>query len=312
MKILFTGGSSFTGYWFVKQLASAGHDISALFRLPLDQYPDDLRRERVASLVHVCQPIYGASFGDDAFLRVIKEVKFDLFCHHAADVTNYKSHDFDVVAAVKNNTYRLPLVLDALEGSGCSKIILTGSVFENDEGTGSDRLEAFSPYGLSKGITWQVVRYYAQLRKMALGKFVVPNPFGPYEEPRFTHYLIRNWFAGEIPSVNTPSYVRDNIHVSLLANVYANFAETLAAGVSRVNPSGYKESQGSFAMRLAREMKSRFGLPCDLEMKPQTDFSEPLVRTNTDAIDMETTGWSENIAWDQLAEYYARLMRPGT
>ena len=32
MKILFTGASSFTGYWFAKQLASAGHEVFALFR----------------------------------------------------------------------------------------------------------------------------------------------------------------------------------------------------------------------------------------------------------------------------------------
>ena len=27
MKILFTGASSFTGYWFVKTLAEAGHEV---------------------------------------------------------------------------------------------------------------------------------------------------------------------------------------------------------------------------------------------------------------------------------------------
>ena len=32
MKILFTGGSSFTGYWFVRELAAAGHDVTAVFR----------------------------------------------------------------------------------------------------------------------------------------------------------------------------------------------------------------------------------------------------------------------------------------
>ena len=62
---------------------------------------------------------------------------------------------------------------------GCNKILLTGSVFENDEGAGSRDLRAFSPYGLSKGFTWQLFRYHAQIRSMTLGKFVIPNPFGP-------------------------------------------------------------------------------------------------------------------------------------
>ena len=94
--------------------------------------------------------------------KLIKESNWDLLCHHAADAANYKSPDFDVAAAVENNTRRLPLVLDLLKDTGCTKVVLTGSVFENDEGAGSGNLEAFSPYGLSKGLTWQMFRYYAQ------------------------------------------------------------------------------------------------------------------------------------------------------
>ena len=48
MKILFTGGSSFTGTWFIKELAAAGHDVTAIFRKPVEEYPDDVRRQRVA------------------------------------------------------------------------------------------------------------------------------------------------------------------------------------------------------------------------------------------------------------------------
>ena len=32
MKILFTGASSFTGYWFIRELAAAGHEVTAIFR----------------------------------------------------------------------------------------------------------------------------------------------------------------------------------------------------------------------------------------------------------------------------------------
>ena len=32
MKILFTGGSSFTGSWFIRELAAAGHQVTAVFR----------------------------------------------------------------------------------------------------------------------------------------------------------------------------------------------------------------------------------------------------------------------------------------
>ena len=99
-------------------------------------------------------------------------------------------------------------------------------------------------------------RYYCGRAGIGLGKFVIPNPFGPYEEPRFTAYLIKNWLAGATPDCSSPAYVRDNIHVSLLAKAYARFAkEVPAAGFTRINPSGYAESQGAFTLRLAQEMR---------------------------------------------------------
>jgi UDP-glucose 4-epimerase len=152
-------------------------------------------------------------------------------------------------------------------------------------------------------------RYYTQAKQMSLGKFVIPNPFGPLEEPRFTHYLVKNWFAGATPSVSTPSYVRDNIHVSLLAKAYARFALTLSEkpGIGRFNPSGYAESQGAFAQRFANEMRPRLGLDCRVELKNQTDFSEPRIRINTDS--PEVSDWNESAAWDEIAAYYKELMR---
>jgi UDP-glucose 4-epimerase len=307
MRILFTGGSSFTGYWLAKQLASAGHKVTVPFRHQLREYAAELRHNRVKALADVCHPIFGVSFGDERFLRLIQDDTWDLLCHHAAEADNYKSPDFNVNAAIENNTYRLPLVLDLLKNSGCTRVILTGTVFENDEGAGSRTLEAFSPYGLSKGLTWQLFRYYAQSKRIALGKFVIPNPFGPYEEPRFTHYLMKSWFAGETPSVNTPSYVRDNIHVSLLAKAYVHFSEAHADGISRINPSGYVETQGSFTHRLATEMRKRLNLKCDFVLKEQKEFSEPLIRINTDVTDGNNLNWNEEIAWDEFADYYARV-----
>ena len=308
MKIIFTGGSSFTGYWFIKELASAGHEVVAVFRRNRDEYSGDIQRKRIDGLEGICRHVFGLSFGDDRFLSLIQEGGWDLLCHHGAETANYKSANFDVIGAVSRNTHRLSTVLKSLTTGGCRKIILTGSVFENDEGAGSKDLRAFSPYGLSKALTWQLFRYHAELRQMTLGKFVIPNPFGPYEEPRYTHYLMKNWFAKTTAVVNTPSYIRDNIHVSFLARIYAHFAAKLPNGVSRANPTGYVESQGAFTQRVANEMRRRLKLPCEFELRTQTDFSEPYVRINTDHFNSKTLNWSDITAWDGLADYYLRLM----
>ncbi len=308
MKILFTGASSFTGFWFVRELAAAGCDVTAVFRTKPDDYPDEARRARAKLLVEACRPVLGCSFGDDAFLSLVREGGFDLLCHHAADVTNYKSPDFDAVGAVSNNTRNLPAVLAALGAGGGRRVVLTGSAFEGGEGAGSQGSPDFSPYGFSKRLTAEVFRFYCERDGLSLGKFVVPNPFGPYEEPRYTAYLIKNWLDGKTPSCSNPLYVRDNIHVSLLAKAYARFASDLpeSPGFLKINPMGYAESQGAFTIRLANELRPRLNLPCEVELKKQTAFPEPRVRINTDVLDVDALGWDESAAWDELAEYYLR------
>ncbi len=317
MKILFTGGSSFTGCWFVRELARAGHEVVAIFRQSQESYPDPLRRERVAQVLEHASGIFDCSFGDPAFMELVHGNSWDLLCHHAADVTDYKSEHFDVGAALAGNTRNLAAVMQALsqQNGTTPATLLTGSVFENDEGAGSAGLPAFSPYGLSKSLTFQVFRYHAQRAGLSLGKFVIPNPFGPLEEPRFTAYLMKNWFAGKTPAVNTPAYVRDNIHVSLLALAYRNFAERMAAqpdldqANQRLNPSGYVETQGDFAQRFATAMRARLGLACELELKTQTEFTEPRERFNTDTLDAATLGWDESTAWDEVASYYEATLQ---
>lgn len=313
MNVLFTGGSSFTGSWFARELASAGHRVTAVFRRETAAYAEDVRRRRVAWAIEVCRPVHGVSFGDERFLSLVRSERFDLLAHHAADVTNFRSPDFDPFAALQGNARGLPQVLGALADGGCRRVLLTGSVFEGGEGAGSQGLPDFSPYGLSKALTSQVFRYYCGRAGMALGKFVIPGPFGPYEDPRYTAYLMTSWFKGQTPSCNNPSYVRDNIHVSLLAKVYRKFAQDLSdsPGFYKIAPSGYPESQGAFTLRLAAEMRPRLRLPCPVELKRQVDFPEPRVRINTDVPDVQALGWDESAAWDEMARYYAELFRGG-
>jgi nucleoside-diphosphate-sugar epimerase len=310
VRILFTGASSFTGFWFVRELAAAGHDVTATFRTRPDEYGPGVRALRVALATKICRAVHGVTFGDERFLAVAREGVWDLLAHHAADVTNYKSMDFDVPSALQRNTHNLSAVLDALRAGGCRKVLLTGSVFEGGEGAGSQGLPHFSPYGLSKALTAETFRYHCQRAGLTLGKFVIPNPFGPYEEPRYTAYLMKAWLSGATPACASPSYVRDNIHVSLLAKVYVRFAQDLpsSGALMRVSPSGYAESQGAFTRRLAEEMRGRLKLPCLFELKTQTEFPEPQVRINIDVPDGRALGWDEAEAWDDMARYYRRAM----
>ncbi|MGX2040495.1 NAD-dependent epimerase/dehydratase family protein [Methylocaldum sp. MU1018] len=306
MKVLLTGGSSFTGYWFAKALSEAGHHVVAPLRGGLDSYAQGARSERVRRLQAIAETVGDCVFGGTRFKDLVRTGGYDLLCHHAARVGDYRSPDFDIAGALAENTENLHATLATLAEGGLKGVVLTGSVFEQDEGVGNAPLLAFSPYGLSKTLTAAVVRHRCHEIGLSFHKFVIPNPFGPLEEPRFCAYLMRTWKTGEIARVNTPDYVRDNIHVALLAKAYVRYASEVSAGTAKakLNPSGYVETQGAFAKRFAAEMRPRLGLECALEMAMQTDFSEPLMRVNMDSAARYVEEWDEQKAWAMVAEAY--------
>jgi nucleoside-diphosphate-sugar epimerase len=308
MNILFTGSSSFTGFWFVRTLRAAGHDLVCPLSGPVARY-SGVRKRRFELLQGLCSALPDSPFGSKAFLDIITRAgPFDLLCHHGADVRNHRSPDFDPIAALRSNTLGLPSVLEQLRITGCRGVVLTGTIFEPDEGVGSRPLRAFSLYGLSKALTHHLFRFHCEQQKLPLGKFVIPNPFGAFEEERFTAYLCQTWREGKTPAVKTPEYVRDNIPVDLLAGAYRHFCEETALGHSpclKLNPSGYKETQREFATRVAREVGARTGWKCTLDVQRQTDFSEPMVRVNSQSASALVPDWNEAAFWDGLAGYYS-------
>ncbi|MES1246409.1 MAG: NAD(P)-dependent oxidoreductase [Actinomycetota bacterium] len=263
-RILITGASSFTGSWFARALAEAGHDVTATFR---SRDYDGLRGERVRLVCEVATPLWETALGDVTG-------DWDVVCAHGAEAADYRSASFDADAAVAENTR-------GLGSLSAGRTVVTASVFEQGVQT---------PYAESKR------RTTAAFRAAGAAVFVIPNPFGPWEEPRFTSYLARTWLEGGVAAVNTPDYVRDNIHVRALADAYVAFATGDAAHAA---PSQYREPQGAFAQRFARELEPRLGVPCRVELHEQTDFSEPLELVNTDPV-----GGPE--PWDELAAWYLR------
>lgn len=307
LRILFTGASSFTGMWFADALARRGNAVLAIGREEEPTY-SGLRAERLSRVAERCRTLWNAPFGSRRFLDIItSEGPFDVLCHHGAETAGYRSREFDWMAATEANTQSLQTVFQTLRTAGCSRIVLTGSIFEAGEGAGTLPLQPFNAYGLSKTLTSEIFAFFVEREGFALGKFTIPNPFGPYEEPRFTHYLIRTWRERKTPVVGSPRYVRDNIHVSLLAEYYHEFVHALpATGTQRVNPSGYAETQSAFAARFAREMAGRLKLATPLEVARHDAFDEPAIRINTDVWPSSELNWDEAAAWDELATYYAK------
>jgi len=271
---------------------------------------EGVRGERFKELRKVCSIEPNVSFGSDSFLEILKAAKFEVICHHAAEMKNYRSPDFDHLAATASNTSNLRRILDIFQRGGGRGITLTGSVFESNEGLGDPG--AFNPYALSKTMTYEIFRYFCEQRGLKLGKFVIANPFGPYEEERFTHYLVERWASGQTPHVKLPEYLRDNAHVSLLSLCYCKFVGSLPSQykmVTKLNPSGYVCKQGEFARKYAKEFSKRAGRDLEVILDHQTDFSEPMRRYNADSAVDYVSEWEESKAWDECFEYYREKLR---
>ena len=54
---------------------------------------------------------------------------------------------------------------------------------------------------------------------------------------------------------------------------------------------------------------SRLGVACPVTLLQQEDFTEPMVRINTDRIDGAGLDWSETSAWDAEAEFYRQAAK---
>ncbi|NDV63046.1 NAD(P)-dependent oxidoreductase [Puniceicoccales bacterium CK1056] len=307
MKIFFTGASSFTGFWFAKTLAEAGHEVTGTFtRAGLGEYKD-LYHTRTELLLPLIKPVWNCRMGSEEMLEALGAQDYDLLCLHGAVVGNHKAPDFPVMDAVQQNTLNLDEVLKVAKRAGVKSVIHTSSYFEADTGKGTKPLEAFSPYALSKTLTWHIVRFACYQAKMPLGKFVVANPFGPYEKGGFTTYLAKSWLAGEVPVVKSPDYVRDNVPVELMALCYLEFSKRIQANPhanEKMDPGYFDEPQGQFAKRFSMQMHGRLESECSVRFASQEDFSEPKIRTNSIKATSIVSDWSEDLFWDGLAAYY--------
>ena len=113
MRVLLTGASSFSGYWFAAKLHAAGFDVVAPLRGAVSAYAG-VRGERVRKLAAVTTVVPDCPFGSSRFMDLLSNECFDVLCHHAARVTDYRSLDFDVVQALAENTNNIRKIIEAM------------------------------------------------------------------------------------------------------------------------------------------------------------------------------------------------------
>jgi len=305
LKILLTGATSLTGLWFVRELKSQGHEIICLLtRESAASYANLKSKDRFALLQHEIRIEYASPFGSEKFIHLLHSEKPDLLCLHGSHIPDYKSQTFNIAESLAQNLYNIHNVVRTMQEYRLP-VILTGTLFEPL----ADEPDAASPYGLAKGLVTQTWRYYASKAEIPLRHFVIPNPFGVYEDKKFNHYLIDSWINGRKAQIKTPDYVRDNIPVTLLAKAYAAACTqtlTQAKPFTTSRPSGYVSTQADFTVRMAEWVRNLTGLACEFEFLVQSDFSEPIDRHNHENAFKQFRAFDEKEFWQTYIESYPR------
>lgn len=297
MKALFTGASSFTGYWIADALLERGVELVVPLRGEVGG-ADPVRAERLRRLSRRCAVVPTAPLGSARLAELARaEGPFDLVWLHAAEVGDFRDPGYHPLVATAASTMGVGALLDA---SRCPRVIATGSVFEADEGRGGASSggvrEAIGAYGLAKTLAWHIVRREASYRRLPLTKLVIAHPFGPLEKGGLTRSMVSAWRRGEPAVLRHPWLTRDFVPVTALAAAAAVWA-TASKADGRLCPSGFPETVGAFAERLAMAARARLGLTCAIELRPEPS-DEPSVRVGSDLLDVAKTHF-----WDEYLNH---------
>ena len=177
-------------------------------------------------------------------------------------------------------------------------------------GCGAEPRPAFNAYGLAKQLSWQTLRHHAERSGLAVGRFVIPHPFGALEKPGFVAQLVKAWLAGKEATIGRRSSCVTSSTSTTLAAAYARHCREVLArrGMHSSAPTGHIGSLLELARLLAHELAPRLGRRCDIVAAPLDGLEpEPRVRCNTDLIAPLMRDWPFDRSWDRLAEFYRGL-----
>ncbi len=299
-KVLITGLTSFTGSHIGKAFCDAGWHVVGTFTQTLDVYQANPLLSARMQHSGAKDWIENASFGSPSMLDAISHYSPEIFVNHGASIKGYRLPNFDHLASVQNATANATGVMNALKQNGCKRFIHSGSIFEGGEGSGNgydEQNDAMSIYGVSKSLSWDILRFYSAQVKLPVTKVVIPNPVGEMENPdRLFPRFAQSWLANKKPSLRTPSLVRDNIPANWLANVYVKAAQDNSSLAVIHRPSGFKMTNEEFLNKFLKELKNAGG-PAHLFDVQNQDTGEALKRINGESCPELGNTKEENKFW---------------
>jgi UDP-glucose 4-epimerase len=297
MKIMMTGVTSFSGYWFARQVMMDGHELYCV-RTPFasdhnsNQWIDMLKLE-------------GFSFSifklDD---NKADPMDIDLLLLHGSHMQGRKSVDFDISNAVENTVKTSVMIKEKFN---TKYVVHTGTFSESNEGVGECPDKAFNPYSQSKSLIYAA--NCEIFSSIPILKYVMPNPFGEYQRNNLFSYLEACWKGNLIPNISNPGYIRDFVPVDLLAKNYATVVYKFATGeidFKKYYPSYYVMSNKDMAELYAHKLSENSSTKYNISVSEQTLYDEPRIRINLSLATEFAKDWDSNSFWKKLTESFLR------
>lgn len=303
-RVFMTGISSFTGAAFATEMVRQGFEVVAPLTRARSDY-DPLRGKRLNSLPSSIQLIENAPLGSKKlFQELVGRGPLDAVLIHHAVVSGYRSDSFDVSSAISAAIEGAAELTDSLANLGARCAVMTRSVFEAGQGL-TDHHGPIGAYAVAKTATVESWRIEFEERGILTADFTITNPVGAGEEKRFVAYLTRSWQANEVPVLQSPHLVRDNVPIDLLAQAYASHVKGVLSGDTHSGcPSFWVGTNLTFAEIVAREFSQRSGCASyPIEVAEKINKSEPRVRIGLDEI-QPAESWSEKRFWDEYFAHY--------
>lgn len=228
MKILVTGGAGFIGSHVVDAFLKEGHSV-----VVLDNFSTG-KKINLPDKVMLYETDYVGADLDPIF----KKEKFDVVCHHAAQIDVRFSYK-NPVEDVRINVLGGVRLLDACEKYGIKKFLFAstgGAIYGEQEAfpaTEDHPIRPCSPYGLDKFLFENYLHYYHRKGTFETVSLRYANVYGPRQNPHgeagvvaiFIDKLLNN----ETPIINGDGrQKRDFIYVKDIAS--ANVAALKLTG----------------------------------------------------------------------------------
>jgi UDP-glucose 4-epimerase len=180
MKILVTGGAGFIGSHLVDAFLGRGHRVSVI-----DNLSTGFRRN-----LHPKAKFYEADIRNSTSVRkIFRRVRPEVVCHQAALAEVMKSVR-DPLPTLEVNVLGTVHLLQASGESGVRKFLFAstgGAIYGEPKRIPAGEetpAEPLSPYGLSKLLGEECIRYYARTYGFRFLLLRYPNVYGPRQNPR--------------------------------------------------------------------------------------------------------------------------------